>query len=236
MDTATDIPFDESSAKFLAQFRYAAAGFLKTLILARKKQDSDFVTGEMRERWVLDEFGTEKRSCEFLLGVALERRLVFLKKYVGYRDSIPCPETEEEERLETLRENVATFVSAAELDRAIEAVRRSDSVDWDRLARWELLPAIRAGLDELPEKGTLAHQDSRQGKAPTPQPSEAPIYTKSMTKTELGTWFGMHRNKVRENVLDTLVHPYRTVGEGQGERYRIDLRDMPPAYHRSVEG
>lgn len=59
------------------------------------------------------------------------------------------------------------------------------------------------------------------------------VYTEPMTLTEIGEWFGKHRNSVRDKVLSVVRH--NTIGNGNASRHQIDLRDMPPRYHEKCK-
>ena len=154
MSSGTNIPFNESDREFLGRFRYAAAGFIKDLVIARLKQQPDFLSDEECQRWSIDKSSLGSESCEFRLQMVKTRLAKVLSEFVGHGDSIPSPESRQDDRLELLRENVAIFVDRAKLDTAIGEARQSDHIDWDGLARWDLLPEIRAALDDLPRPKT----------------------------------------------------------------------------------
>jgi len=174
MSSGTNTPFGESDPNFLGRFRYAVAGFLKHLIIARGQQEPEFISAEMRQRWNLDEIASETISCEHLLRTATQQLKRILDEYVGYQDSIPAPESEDDERLEKLRENVASFVESADLDAAIKQLRQGKKVNWPRLATWDLLPAIRDALDRLPEPARSTGPSEDESRAAGRRPPRRP--------------------------------------------------------------
>jgi hypothetical protein len=149
MTYRTDLPFGLSQES-LAQFRYAAAGFIKHLILARGKQDRDFISSTIRRRWQLDEINWEGRSVQYLLTHA-KAQWKRLAASMGSENSMPVPTSDDEFALANLQDNVFLFVAEDDLVTAISQARQCKRVAWESLARWETLDAIRQGLDALPE-------------------------------------------------------------------------------------
>jgi hypothetical protein len=152
MSSGTNIPFPASDPAFLERFRNAAAGLLKDFIVARLKQQPDFLSDEECRTWKIDKGALGPRTCEFCLGMAKVHLDRFLREFAGYGDSIPSPKAGENVELEILRENIATFVDRAKLDTAIGQARHHRRINWKGLARWELLPIIRKGLNALPAR------------------------------------------------------------------------------------
>jgi hypothetical protein len=144
------MPFPESDPESLGRLRYAAAGLVRDIIVTRLREDPDFLSSSDRQRWGISgtEFG--KEPCEFRLQAVKARLGRFLEKYIGYGDSISPPETDVDDPLIGLRIDLASFIDSEELNKAIGQARRGQPINWDALARWDLLPAIRAALDELP--------------------------------------------------------------------------------------
>ena len=213
MDSGTDIPFDESNRQFLGQFRHTAAGFVKHLILARGKKQPKFLAREIRQQWTLDEFAFETVSCEYLLRLARERLGVLLEDYVGYRDSIRAPQSDEDLQIEKLRENLAMFVDPDDLDAAIKQERRNAPIDWERVVHWELLPEIREGLDMLPEPSAVA-----------PRSQECSQWSRPHGPKNWAKVFGVSYDTMKA-MLDGGKVRNRKVSP---RRYRICMEDLPP--------
>jgi hypothetical protein len=168
MSSETNIPFRESDPDFLVRFRGAAAGFIKDLIVARSKQQPRFLSDEICQRWGISQTALPAQSCEYCLQAVKAHLAKIHQEFVGYGDSIRSPESKEDDRLERLRESVATLVNSRKLDTAIERARRGLSIDWAKLARWNLLSDIREGLDELPRPNGKKPKEPPTGDGPFP--------------------------------------------------------------------
>ncbi len=147
------------SDEFWGRFRYAAAGFLKNIILARLKFDKSFLTDKAYKQWKLDKLRFDNVAPEQLLRQARTQLEKIERDFVGNRDSIAAPE-DEGERREQLLEDVIGFTTTDDLAGAIKLLRQGESVEWEPLARWDLLPKIRKALDFLPVP--TAPSDSEQ--------------------------------------------------------------------------
>ncbi len=138
----------------LAHFRYIAASLVRFLIRAREKAEPGFLTRTEYERWQLTEVAHDRRNVLELLELAdqainqMDGKFLDLCTSGGLSVSASW---HDKGPVGNLKICVASFVDHVyALPRAIRFAREGQAIDWANLAAWEILPAFRDALDQLP--------------------------------------------------------------------------------------
>ena len=146
-----DSSVDRADPAFRHKLRMAGAGLVKSAIHARARQEPEFLAPEDYLRWGREGVENENRSCAFLLGQVKTLLADFERNFVNPHGSIAVQsDVDQEEFIDSVLDRVFCFF-CGDLDEAINAAKRDETVDWDDLADWSELPAIRELLDRLPE-------------------------------------------------------------------------------------
>ena len=132
----------------LGEYRYAAAKLVKLLIRARAKVEPDFLTDNEYRRWGLANIQDDPDTLETLVQTADVCNSYLWSSFIG-----PCGSggVALDDPLGDLKALVIHFSISCEPSELRSRIRRGESIDWPKAAAWELLPAIREGLDGLPE-------------------------------------------------------------------------------------
>lgn len=140
-------------------FRHAVARYIRLLIRARWKANPNFLSQQDLARWDLADIATDRGSAGRLLLLAAEA-LAYLNRDFLPRCSSGGVETADETTpLGRLIFAVSFLVNPEgggpdHNGLLLTAARRLDegaTLNWDELLDWQLLPAIRADLDLLPQ-------------------------------------------------------------------------------------
>jgi hypothetical protein len=91
----------------------------------------------------------------------------------------------------------------------------------------EIEETVRAAarLRRLPAPPSILETLDKHVRQLGGKPAEPIRLTEPMTLKQIGEWFTCHRNQVRMLVLAKYYH------EPVGRKFRLRVRDMPPAYH-----
>ncbi|MEX0610552.1 MAG: hypothetical protein WD738_22245 [Pirellulales bacterium] len=96
---------------YLNSFRNAAAGLIKSLILARARSDPTFLAPEEFRRWGIKIPSTENRSCAQLLIRVRQLYDRLVRKFLQDQDSIAVPvSAEDADNFDSPRESIASFI------------------------------------------------------------------------------------------------------------------------------
>jgi len=137
-----------------ARFRYAAAGLIKTLMLARTMQAPEAFSQEDLARWRMPTAGEAARECWQVLGRVQLLRRQFEQDFLRNLGSYPVPAiAENAESIDAIADELSSFIFG-DLKEAIRVAARGEQVDWDGLANWQALGRIRDSLDRLPTPRT----------------------------------------------------------------------------------
>jgi hypothetical protein len=135
----------------LGDFRHRAAAFVKYLIRARCKAEPHFVDLGVLGHWGLLDISKDQRSIVELLQLALST-IQEINSHFLVRCGSGGIAPEKESPLFGLKWDVGFLADYQfSLPEAIKAARRGQGIAWDDVARWDTLPAIREGLDRLPQ-------------------------------------------------------------------------------------
>jgi hypothetical protein len=132
----------------LGEYRYATAKLVKLLIRARAKVEADFLNANDYKRWGLANIQDDRDSPETLVQAAEVTNAYLWNSFIG-----PCGSggIRLDDPLGNLKEQVIRFSLSCEESELLAKIRRGERIDWSQAAAWDLLPAIREGLDGLPE-------------------------------------------------------------------------------------
>lgn len=140
----------------LGEFRYAAARYVKLLIRARWKCEPGFLPSQTLDRWELTNIGRDQLPAWKLMSLAA-MALARLNTVFIPRGSGGIPVTSGQSPEERLLDSVGVLVevdgSPPNNDVLLDATSRllaEEPIDWNELARWSDLEAIRDDLDQLP--------------------------------------------------------------------------------------
>jgi len=149
----------EFTARFdLGEFRYFAAGYVKLLIRARRKETPAFLPADQLAAWGVDDrFDTTWPAWRLLQDAA--GRLAYLNSYFIPRcGSGGVPPADESTPIGRLLGELAFLVADhtggpyhnQALAQAASRLERGEEIDWAELVQWDRLPQIRKDLDQLP--------------------------------------------------------------------------------------
>jgi len=150
----TNTPFDSADPDAVGRFRLEVAGAIKDLLIAREREFPGTLPDSVAGRWEIRT--TSGRALPLLVAVAQKFDRI-LDRYCGYQNSEPFPTEDEVSdasevglQFEAVRDLVILFVDPEILKTASRQLRANKDINWQDLARWDLLPEIRDQLDKLP--------------------------------------------------------------------------------------
>jgi hypothetical protein len=155
----------------LGNFRHAVARYIKLLIRARWKCEPGFLSQEDLAAWQLQDIEQDSQSSCMLLDQAAQALAHLNVEFLPRCGSGGICETDDSTAVGRLIGNVAGLAwlgseggpwhNSALVD-AARMLRENKEVDWGWLVDWEMLQAIRADLNQLPQpRPKVATADNR---------------------------------------------------------------------------
>lgn len=148
-----------------AAFRNTVARYIKLLIRARWILDPRFISNESLKRWKLSNIDQEPKQSWQLLRQAADTLAVLNTEYIPRCGSggIPVMEDGDDQPVIRLIEKIAFFVSVdgggpyhnQALVEASVKLQQTRTFNWEVLAEWHQLDAIRDDLDRISDASPL---------------------------------------------------------------------------------
>ncbi len=150
-DDGLDVPEREK----LAALRYRVAGMIKNLVAARAKVDPEWCKkNNIDGIWFSSTKRPQKAPLARLLSSAAAARGLIIDEFYGGQNSIADAHSDDVNQganVEKLMDLLCQFVERGELLSLADKPKLATSINWDRIANWDLLPKLRKILDKLPE-------------------------------------------------------------------------------------
>jgi len=172
----------------LGEFRYSVARYVKYLIRARRKWDAEFLSDAQLTRWELNNIRDDKLQAWQLLEMAAATLAILNTEFLPRCGSGGVIVNDDDTPVLRLINSVAFLVPPEgggpthnqSLIDAAKVLRRQDAIDWESLADWETLSAVRDDLDLLPHPKQRKERKTRELNVTAKFPSPADLCWKKV--------------------------------------------------------
>ena len=173
------------------EFRYTVARYVRFLIRARWKSDGEFLSDSDLTRWELNDIQHDKLQAWQMLAMAADTLATLNTKFIQRCGSGGVNINDDDTPVLRLINFVAFLVPPEgggpahnqSLIEAAKVLQRGESVDWETIADWKSISAIRDDLDLLPQPKRRREKKPRELKVTAKFPSPLGLTWEKVTIT-----------------------------------------------------
>ena len=175
----------------LGEFRHIVARYVKFLIRARWKTDAGFLADSDLTRWELNDIQQDTQQAWRLLEMAATTLATLNTEFIPRCGSGGVRVNDDDTPVSRLVESVAFLVDPEgggpahnqSLIEAAKVLQRGESVDWETIADWKSISAIRDDLDLLPQPKRRREKKTQELKVTAKFPSPPGLTWEKVTIT-----------------------------------------------------